>query len=124
MEYIHKSIQDILDTPVTPDGHLNYYPFDDNYIVNQIFNWEQNIIVKSNRKFDQIVILNQPVDKLEYNYNSLYIHGTKFKHLVNMKALNEKGNFILEQPLFKPLNPEAFYRISRNANIKDQVYYD
>ena len=41
-------------------GYLNYYPFNNEWIDFQKFNWEQNIDLATNRKFDQICILNQP----------------------------------------------------------------
>lgn len=36
----------------TQDGYLNYYPFNHEWFECQRFNWEQNIFVSCNRKFD------------------------------------------------------------------------
>lgn len=40
------------------DGFFNFFPFDNRWIQNQWFNWEININIATNRKFDQIALLN------------------------------------------------------------------
>ena len=74
--------------------------------------------MSSNRKFDQIAMLNVPVDKDEYNITSFYIHGTRFKSYLKIADLKNK-NYILDCPLFKGLPNNAEFRITRNSNIKD-----
>ena len=66
MNMVHDHIKTIINSSST-DGYLNYYPFDDDLILKAKFNWEQNITVSSNRKFDQLAILNTPVDRDEYD---------------------------------------------------------
>lgn len=100
------------------DGYLNYFPFDDDWILNQRFNWEQNIQVATNRKFDQFSLLNQPMDKDEYNTTTFYVHGVKFKEDLNDANLQKK-NYIINVPYFVKLPSNAHIRFTRNSNIKD-----
>jgi hypothetical protein len=53
LEHIRNSIAE-----KEKNGYLNYYPFNNEWIDFQRFNWEQNINLATNRKFDQICILN------------------------------------------------------------------
>ena len=84
------------------EGYLNYFPFDNQLIQSQWFNWEININMASNRRFDQVVILNLPVDKEEFSDNSIYIHGTKYKRMIHAETLRQK-NYFLDVPLQKKL---------------------
>lgn len=105
------------------NGYLNYYPFDSTWIENQRFNWEINTQLANSRRFDQIAMLNYPVDRTEYPHTTYYVHGSKFKHMINIEVL-EKRKYLLEVPLVKLLPSEAVVRHSRNQNIKDQLFYD
>lgn len=104
-------------------GYLNYYPFDSSWILKQKFNWEINTQIASSRKFDQIALLNQPVDREEYNQTVYYVHGTKYRELINIEAIERKSN-ILEPALTKKIPDDAIVRHTRNQNIKDQLFYD
>ena len=104
-------------------GYLNYYPFDSNWILKQRFNWEINTQIASSRKFDQIALLNQSVDREECNQTIYYVHGPKYKDLINIETIKRKAN-ILEPALIKKMPDDATVRHTRNQNIKDQLFYD
>lgn len=54
---------------------------------------------------------------------SLYIHGTKFRNLLRLDEL-KKSNYTIDIPYFTKLNSDGYYRMSRNMNVKDQIFYD
>lgn len=122
LDLIQTSIKATVGFPLDR-GYLNYYPFDDDVIIHQKFNWEQNIQVATCRNFQQIAILNLPVDKDEYNITSFYVHGPKFREALNDTVLKTK-NYLIDVPFFRKLPSDATYRHSRNHNIKDQLFYD
>ena len=69
--------QDLIETHIRAvvakpqiDGYLNYYPFDEGWIMQHKFNWEQNIVVSSNRKFTQYALLNNREDDEQNPTNS------------------------------------------------------
>lgn len=122
MNLIHTHIKSIIDTPVI-DGFLNYFPFNNLWIESQIFNWEYNTTIATTRKFDQIAMMNVPLDREEYNVKSYYVHGTRFREKLDLLEL-EKKNFIMDPPLYKKLPNDCEVRHTRNQNIKDQLYFD
>jgi hypothetical protein len=63
-------------------------------------------------------MLNMPVYKYEYNHSSYFVHGTKFKELLNEEGLRKK-NYLMDIPFFTKLPSEAVCRHTRNSNIKD-----
>lgn len=122
LDLIQTSIKSTVGSPLER-GCLNYYPFRDDLIKHQKFNWEQNIQVATCRNFQQIAILNLPVDRDEYNVTSFYVHGPKWKEALNDANLKQK-NYLIDVPYHKQLPSDATYRHSRNHNIKDQLFYD
>jgi hypothetical protein len=63
-------------------------------------------------------MLNQPVDREEYMTTTFYVHGTKFKDMINAQKLAKK-NYFVDVPYFVKLPSEAHIRHTRNSNIKD-----
>jgi hypothetical protein len=51
------------------------------------------------------------------------VHGTKYRELINIEAIERKSN-ILEPALTKKIPDDAIVRHTRNQNIKDQLFYD
>ena len=122
MELIRYSIRQVVKSN-TRDGYLNYFPFNAEWIEAQRFNWEANITVATNRRFDQIALLNTPIEPDEFSTSTYYVHGNKFKDLLRIQNL-KASNYVCDVPYFHKLAQDAVVRHSRNGAIKDQLYYD
>lgn len=94
---------------------MSYYPFDSSWIERQKFNWQYNTQVAANRKFDQFLFLNTPLDLLEYKKTNVYINGPKYNHLIQ----NQSPNTILEVPFYRQMPKDVTVKLSRNNQIKD-----
>lgn len=122
-EYIQRRIEGEIDQPVDEDNCLNYYLFEESWILDQIFNWEQNIQVATNRKFDQFLMINYSVDRQECNKNSVYVNGPKYKKNLRVQELELK-KYIIDIPYYKEMSPDAYICHTRNHNIKDQLFFN
>ena len=95
------------------DGHLNYYPFDNQWIEKHKFNWEQQIEVSANRKFTEYALLQSSPDTSGHSYSTYYVHGPKYKDLIKVSSL-KANNYVLDVAYFAKLPGDAVCRHSRN----------
>jgi hypothetical protein len=58
-------------------------------------------------------MLNIPIDREEFPTATYYVHGTRFRDMLNVESLEKRG-FIMEPPLYKNLPPDALVRHTRN----------
>lgn len=107
------------DIPKRTDEVCNYYLFPSKWILQQRFNWEMSISCGANRRFDQILMLNQPVNKTSANPISVMVNGPKFR-LLNK---NRDPNKPLEVPYFAKAPDDAVLTHGRNIIIKDCIFY-
>lgn len=98
---------------------MPYYPFNSNWIVRQKFNWQINFDIRCNKSADQFILLNSSVDPLEDKNKSVYVHGPKFREYLKMGD----GSSPLAVPAVKQFKPEATIELTRNASIKEQLFY-
>lgn len=90
MSHVMNRIQAKLDSMNNPNLEYHpFYPFNSNYILKQIFNWEFNTTIQFNRKYDMFILHNQSFDSLEDKNKVIYVHGSRFKHFLRIN--NEKG---------------------------------
>ena len=82
-----------------------------------------SIIPAANRKFDQYAFINFPQDPNEFSQCTYYVHGPKFKDMLDQKSLKQ-SNYILDVPYFAKLPSDATVQHTRNSLIKDQMFYD
>ena len=63
LKFLKKKIQ----TEINMDykDYLNYYPFNETWIIKQKFNWQNNTIIKCNKSRDQFILVNQSIDPNE-----------------------------------------------------------
>lgn len=122
IDLIQHSIRQVISNN-TLDGYLNYFPFNAEWILTQKFNWEANIIVSTNRRFDQIALLNTPLEPDEFSTSTYYVHGNKYKEMLRIQNL-KACNYICDVPYFHKLPRDSIIRHTRNSAIKDQLYYD
>ena len=73
----------------------------------------------ANRSFNQIIMINQPVNQTKLNPTSVMINGPKFR-LLNRK-LDPK--IPLEVPYFVKTPDDAILSHGRNIIIKDCIFY-
>ena len=85
-------------------------------ILDDIFNWEINISVSTNRDFDLFSIINTPLLSVDGDQSNFMMNGPAFK-----KQLPE-GKF--DMPLFIKLPDGARITHGRNANMKTNLFYD
>ena len=97
--YLKEAVQNKISKNLGEDQeHLPYFPFNSNWIEKQKFNWQNNIQIVANRRFEQFILLNMSSDPLEDKNKSIYIHGEKFKHLLLVENIQ---NSVLEVPFLK-----------------------
>lgn len=61
-----------------------------------------------------------PVDTLEYKKTNVYINGPRFNHMIQ----NKSSESILDVPYYRQLSSDAKVQLTRNNQIKDQLFYD
>lgn len=77
-----------------------------------------SIEVQPNRKFDQFLFINQPINPSRNNPNSIMVNGPKFNKLLRVD--NSKP---IEMPLYQKNQDDAVASHCRNSFIKEQLFY-
>ena len=103
------------------------YPFDEGWILQQKFTWEQSISLSANRKFTQFAMINQPDDpnptQDNTNQVSYYVNGPYFKAKASDDD-EEAENTDHSVPFYQKFPNDAIVAHGRNAIIKDQLFYN
>ena len=101
----------------------NHYLFEESWIQAQKFNWEQSITVSANRKFDQFCLINSPKNPSHTNGNGVYVNGPAFKAKNTDDHNHNHNQEAQDVPYFAKLPNGAMISHTRNAIIKNELFY-